>query len=32
MTHAYSLLELSGGIDVWSLSFRSQAQVTMLLW
>ncbi|KIX03480.1 uncharacterized protein Z518_07033 [Rhinocladiella mackenziei CBS 650.93] len=32
LSHAYALLELSGGIDVWSLSFRSQTQVTMLLW
>ncbi|EXJ84971.1 hypothetical protein A1O3_05646 [Capronia epimyces CBS 606.96] len=30
LSHAYSLLELAGGIDVWSLSFRSQTQVTML--
>ncbi|KAJ9499511.1 hypothetical protein H2202_005094 [Exophiala xenobiotica] len=32
LTNAYALLELAGGILVWSLSFRSQTQVTMLLW
>ncbi|EXJ85836.1 hypothetical protein A1O1_06205 [Capronia coronata CBS 617.96] len=30
LSHAYSLLELAGGIDVWSLSFRWDAVVALL--
>lgn len=32
LSNAYALLELAGGVNTWSLSFRTQTQVAMLLW
>ncbi|KIW11120.1 hypothetical protein PV08_10420 [Exophiala spinifera] len=32
LSNAYALLELAGGVNTWSLSFRTQTQVAMFLW